>query len=1268
MDIFDKITDKKIDIFDRIAGGGDIFDDIAPGEQAGLTKPVPALAKDMMSQMMGLDRPKPEPFKQVHPTLYAAGKTAMDMPGLVEKAAMSVVSGATFSLPERVEEAGEWLSRKLFGEGRKGGATGTWTEKPQLHPYVEKAGKFAGSMIAISTAGKAVAAPIINTVMKHRYLAPFARMIGWGAAGATYQAGERMLGEGELPTPQELVKHGLVWAGIEGVFSSLGWTGQLAIGLNRLSKTWTIPKKEVLKIVTKEAKTRGMPLAKYIYAKAGVQKALGVKEKAAAKEFLDMVDDLVVPFKKKGTYQSLVKQLETESIEGRIKSFRAHVGETIVLGEKTKPGTIITKKTGDIEKALLKPGFRRSAEDVALIKSIKTDIKLPIQKVAPRPSHADLGAPSQVFPQAAKVVTPVPKPKPTQRIDMLKMGKTRGKILTEDLPDWIQKVGDDTRYGTPVSKALQKKYHDFFLARQKPGGIAKPITPKVSSRPETIKAKGAALKFPDGTIITGQTHAVAYQKALNKGLEKQLDKGFEEGFVTTSNKFITRDQAQVLYKANETNALLKKGVIETQTKILPKTIRGEVKGYPGYAKVTVVGEKGVTLGFGPTGELQNIYEKLMAGRLHKPLKKKVGDAIPRTISPDTKIIMTALKKIKPLSTKQKEIYSIERGKRLTEAIKLRGTTSGERGYHTELKALKGPMEHLEFEPIRKLVTQKTVNNLMNEIRDCPILSNWETYPARKALAQILQGSMPTEGGQTLLRDVFGKKFVDELARNKALWLRVKEAGIMAVNFPKAIKSSYDLSAPLRQGVFLLRRYKQWLPAFRDMFKYFGSKEAYHEGALGIRRHHNYKLAKEHKLALTDLGSITSREEAFMSSWAEKIPGVGASARAYTGFLNQLRFDVFNDFVKKGQQLGLLKNEKYLKAATKYINHATGRGHLMGLEGAATELNAVFFSPRLIMSRLQLINPVFYVKLEKHVRKEALKDLFAFTGLTCSVGALAKMAGLDVETDPRSADFMKIKVGNKRFDTLGGLQQTVRTVAQFTAGEVISTTTGKTLTLGEGYKPMTRLGVAGRFLQYKLAPVSSFAVTLLTGQATMGGKLDVPTEIGRLFAPMAAQDMYELYDDEGLSAIPLAVPAFFGVGLQTYGGVSTYGLSGKDYRALNTELSRLKTSLGFPSTSVYGQELTNKEYKVFKNKAGKEIARSVENIMKASFYKKTDDDGKRHIIDKVIDHTKEKVRRELFRKYMFVQQRATAIRKATYKPVQESRKMAKEQVSKLMKGK
>ena len=191
------------------------------------------------------------------------------------------------------------------------------------------------------------------------------------------------------------------------------------------------------------------------------------------------------------------------------------------------------------------------------------------------------------------------------------------------------------------------------------------------------------------------------------------------------------------------------------------------------------------------------------------------------------------------------------------------------------------------------------------------------------------------------------------------------------------------------------------------------------------------------------------------------------------------------------------------------------------------------------SRLTLLNPIYYVKADPFVRKEALKSLFAVSGAVLTTLGLAKAGGAQVSGDWRSADFGKIKIGNTRVDVMGGFQQYIRAAGQLITGEYVSTTTGKMLTLGEGYKPLTRLDILYKQIESKEAPVFSFITTMLKGQDIKGEKLNIPKEVVDRFIPMAIQDIREIAQDDP-ELLPVSVLGVFGVGLQTYGG--TVGLS------------------------------------------------------------------------------------------------------------------------------
>lgn len=644
----------------------------------------------------------------------------------------------------------------------------------------------------------------------------------------------------------------------------------------------------------------------------------------------------------------------------------------------------------------------------------------------------------------------------------------------------------------------------------------------------------------------------------------------------------------------------------------------------------------------------------------------VSEGIPKTAVQE---VMAALKEADVLRAEQEAIYTVERGIKLKQGLEAAKDLPGEQAFRAKLRAFKGEMTQVQFKSIREKVGQKHMDDLFLQIADHPTLSEWEKLPAGKGLAKIFGefgGKVPTEKEISLLNEVYGKEFVKVLMSKRTMFQKFKKGGLELANIPRALMASFDLSAPLRQGVFLVGHPKWWKSAFKDMFKYFGSPKAYAQLMENIKANPLYETMVKSGLSITELGSLTAREEAFQSNWAELIPGIGkivrASARAHTGFLNKVRVDAFTDLAKKGVQLGI-KDPKYLKDVAWFLNAATGRGNLGALENSAVALNATLFSPRLISSRLSLLNPNVYIgpKLHPEVRKEALKSLFLFAGIASTVASLAWLGGAAVETDPRNADFMKIKVGNTRYDILGGFQQPIRLAAQFVSGKIISSTTGKTLTLGEGYKPITRIGVVGRFLEYKEAPVISFAHGLLRERTAMGEKFDVPTEVANRFIPMVVQDMKDLYNEKGLVGIGLAVPAIFGVGVQTYGGVQSYGLEGKKFPKLNAELLRLKISMGFPSTSVYGIELTNKEYKELKKRAGLEIAKELTTAISKPGYNRAHDHLKIKQIEWRIDRAKEKIKWKMFPKKRRLAAEIKRIENTTLLKGEEAKALAKKRL-------
>lgn len=536
---------------------------------------------------------------------------------------------------------------------------------------------------------------------------------------------------------------------------------------------------------------------------------------------------------------------------------------------------------------------------------------------------------------------------------------------------------------------------------------------------------------------------------------------------------------------------------------------------------------------------------------YKPGAKAVATTVPEpsptlpAVPELQQKIMSALQEAKPLRRQQEGIYRAERSKRLASAMRVGKEVPGEAGLYAQLNELSGPMGKVEFESIRSKISQEDINSLFAQIEHSPAVQNFEKIDAKKGLAKMLGeygGRVPQPHELELLDSVFGQPFVDAVVAKTPLFVKARTAGLEIANVPRAIMASLDLSFGLRQGVMLAARHPTlFAKSFVKQFQWFKSERAFRDTIAEIKSRPTYPLMQESGLALTEIGkNMAAREEPFMGAApVEKIPVLGSivrgSNRAFAGFANKLRADVFDYLIDKAEKLGRNPHEdaKLATDIATVVNTASGRGRLGAtLERAAPALNAGFFSPRLMASRLQSLNPVYYIKLDKFARAEALKTLLSFVGAGTTIVGLAKLAGADVGLDWRSADFGKIKIGKTRIDVWGGFSQYARLAGQWITGEVVSSTSGKKMTLGEGYKPLTRLDITQRFLEYKTAPVVSFALGLMKGQGQFGEKYNLTDELARRFVPMIISDAIDIYKEDP-KALPLSALGVFGLGVQTY---------------------------------------------------------------------------------------------------------------------------------------
>lgn len=439
------------------------------------------------------------------------------------------------------------------------------------------------------------------------------------------------------------------------------------------------------------------------------------------------------------------------------------------------------------------------------------------------------------------------------------------------------------------------------------------------------------------------------------------------------------------------------------------------------------------------------------------------------------------------------------------------------------------------------------------------------------------GTPPPIDPQKVQRITEAAKLLDE-SEKKSLWRTVRDA-------QRDILTSFDFSAPGRQGKGLITHPEYW-KSLDDMIFAWGSKRASEAIDASIINHPSGYF-KPSILPNGELGPSFAeqvglkygRGELFQSNLQDELPKqlkflgdpIARSGRAYRIFLRKLNTDVFAKFIDQAKREGrdLTKDLPAAKKVANSINISSGRGSFGRLENptvntetgkvessmAMKALNELFFSPHFQKSRVDMytrvLNPKTYTQSDPIVRKEAWRSLLGVMGTAFLTQELARHAGAQINNDPTSSDFRKIKIGDSRIDNMSGLQQYGVNTARFLMGKSTSSSPqnyGKVTDLTAGkYGQQDRFDVGMNFLTNKLAPIPSLLVAWMRGKEFDGMPFEIKRAIAMRTAPIVMQDLKELYDSDpkqfpegfmrenpwivkpAMGLMPLV-----GEGLQTYG--------------------------------------------------------------------------------------------------------------------------------------
>ena len=500
---------------------------------------------------------------------------------------------------------------------------------------------------------------------------------------------------------------------------------------------------------------------------------------------------------------------------------------------------------------------------------------------------------------------------------------------------------------------------------------------------------------------------------------------------------------------------------------------------------------------------------------------------------------------------------------VTEKSELRGVARArefQRSFRGSIEPERFPEIHFPQEQMDRYYDMIMTSSNVDEFQRLRALTGFREFTELQKL--------PTNSQIDALGMVFGPELSNAFRNFQPLSQKAFDLAMDLINLPRMFLASFDLSFPLRQGIVLLPgKPLVWANSVRTMVKAARTEKGARQidatfksdplhptfmnaggvweeaGALAVGQRAEYFMVRGHGAVRRLIDTL--------------LPPVGLglkiSERAYVTMGNALRFQAFKSYVKELENAGIVQIAGKTKAQletyvtqgirnsdpgviqmrdiARWVNVATGRGTMMGMEEYAPLLGALFFAPRLLASRFQtLAAPVttsgrMNVFAHKSARRMVTRDLLRFFGSGIMTLTLLKTSGAaDVELDPRSSAFGTIRIGSSRIDPWAGFRPLAVLVAQLKTGE--------RKTLQGDFQGVKWTTLLGRFLWSKTSPAAGLVTDLVVGHDFLGRPIGpVPKEFINRMTPLFLQDLKDAIEVEGASlGIAVAAPAFFGTGV------------------------------------------------------------------------------------------------------------------------------------------